>query len=89
MPMVLPGRDQTSKRLEQPGEQPPVRTPDALRTQFDDAINAVEGSQQFKLTIKGQNRRTKTHCLNLSDAFGAKWMVPVQNAIGLCTSPAV
>ena len=79
----------TSKRLEEARQQSPVRTPDALGTQFHDAINPIEGSQQLELAIQRQNRRAKTHCLRLSDAFAAKWRVPVQNAIVLCASAAI
>jgi hypothetical protein len=40
----LAGRNRASERLKQAGQQPPVGTPDALRTQFHDAINPIKGS---------------------------------------------
>src|SRR5262249_21130188 len=63
---LLAGRDRTSKRLEQAGQQPSVGTPDALRTQFHDAINRIKGSQQLELAIERQDRRTETHCVSTS-----------------------
>src|SRR5262249_10292566 len=44
-------RNRTSERLKQTRQQPPVRPPDALRTQFHDAINPIKGSQQLELAI--------------------------------------
>jgi hypothetical protein len=59
---LLARRQRTSKCLEQAGQQPPVGTPDALRTLFHDAINP-KGSQQLELAIERQDRRTEIHCL--------------------------
>src|SRR5262249_19529841 len=63
---LLARRNRAPESLEQAGQQPPVRTPDALRTQFHDAVDAVEGSQQLELTIERQDRRTETHFLQTS-----------------------
>src|SRR5262252_4598209 len=78
---LLARRDRTSKRLEQAGQQPPVGTPDALRTQFHDAINPIKGSQQLELAIERQDRRTETHCVQPQGCVCTNWMVTIPNAI--------
>src|SRR5262249_41556422 len=78
---LLARRDRTSERLEQAGQQPPVGTPDALRTQFDAPINPLKGSQQCELTIERQNWRTETHCVQPQGCVWTNWMVTIPNAI--------
>src|SRR5438132_2971458 len=74
-------RDRTSERLEQADQQPPVGAPDALRTQFHDAINAIKSSQQLELAIQRQDRRTETHFLQPHGCDWTNWMVTIPNAI--------
>src|SRR5215813_14079990 len=78
---LLARRDRASERLEQAGQQSLVGTPDALRTQFHDAINPIKGSQQFELAIERQDRRTETHCVQPQRCVWTNWMVTIPNAI--------
>src|SRR5262249_29619270 len=63
---LVAGRDWASKGLKQAEQQSPIGAPHALRTQFDDTIDAFEGSQELELPIKCKNWRTKTHFQFLS-----------------------
>src|SRR6516164_7654863 len=63
-------RDWTSESLKQAEQQSPIGAPHALRTQFDDAVDTFEGSQELELPIKCKNWWTKTH-FNFS-----RWCVP-------------
>src|SRR5262249_60146834 len=54
-------RQRPAERLEQIDQQPPVGAPHSLRTQFDDAIDSVEGAEHLELVIERQDCRTKTH----------------------------
>src|SRR5262245_16245787 len=62
---LVVGRDWASESLKQAQQEPPIGAPHALRTQFDDAVDALEGSQELELPIKCKNWRTKTHFFSL------------------------
>src|SRR5262249_42102119 len=58
---LVAGRDWAPESFKQAEQQSPIRAPHALRTQFDDAVDAFEGSQELELPIKCKNWRTETH----------------------------
>src|SRR5262249_45433002 len=78
---LVAGRDWASKGLKQAEQQSPIGAPDALRTQFDDAIDAFEGSQELELPIKCKNWRTKTHFNFSRWCAWTDWNRCVQNAM--------
>src|SRR5262249_287046 len=67
---LLAGRDWSSKGLKQIEQQSSIGAPHPLRTQFDDAVDALKGSQELELTIKRKNWRTKTHFTSLVGMLG-------------------
>src|SRR6476661_393919 len=77
---LVTGRDWAPESFKQAEQQSPIRAPHALRTQFDDAVDAFEGSQEFELPIKCKNWRTKTHFNFSRWCAWTDWNRCVQNA---------
>src|SRR5262249_18970120 len=73
-------RDWASESLKQAEQQSPIGAPHALRTQFDDAVDTFQGSQELELPIKCKNWRTKTHFNFSRWCAWTDWNRCVQNA---------
>src|SRR5215471_21357268 len=78
---LVTGRDWAPESFKQAEQQSPIGTPHALRTQFDDAVDALKGSQELELTIKRKNWRTKTHFIFPRWYPWTNWNGCVQKAI--------